>query len=263
MATPDIDHVLTMNGTIVWEAVTKPDVNDKDGSLTWNLRIAVNPNAPEIAELNALVQKTLRESTKPGVSLQFPGNNPISPIDLQKFPELPGTVCFSAGTRAGQPPVYDINGALLNPMAFSPMLYNGAVVQLLVHAYAYDNKQKGVNFGLDGVRIIDASAPRLSIGAAGMAVDKVTAIMAGAMGGAVQQQQAPVTHQAPPPVNSQPAPPPPPHGDYMAPGQQPPPPVVQAPVFPPAGWWPHPQAPGSFYNAANEVLTEAQLRARG
>ena len=274
MATPDIDHVLTMNGTIIWEALTKPDVNEKDSSLTWNLRIAVNPNAPEIAELQALVQKTLRESTKPGVSLQFPGNNPISPIDAQKFPELPGTVCFSAGTRAGQPPVYDINGAQLNPMAFSPMLYNGSVVQLLVHAYVYDNKQKGVNFGLDGVRIIDATAPRLSVGATGMAVDKVTAIMAGAMAGAaqtsppVQQQQVqqapppPVqqVQQAPPPPvqQSQPAPPPPPHDSYM---QQPPPPPPAA--FPPAGWWPHPQAPGSFYNAANEVLTEAQLRARG
>ena len=41
MATPDIDHVLTMNGTIVWEAVTKPDVNDKDGSLT---TVRVDPN---------------------------------------------------------------------------------------------------------------------------------------------------------------------------------------------------------------------------
>lgn len=76
----------------------------------------------------------------------------------------------------------------------------------------------------------------------------------------VQQQQ--VQQAPPPPVQqqAQPAPPPPPHDSYM---QAPPPPVVQAPPFPPAGWWPHPQAPGSFYNAANEVLTEAQLRARG
>ncbi len=258
----DKEHVMTMNGVVIWDGLTKPDTNESDGSLSWNLRIAVDPNAPEIAELNALVAETLRTSNKKGVNPQTPGNHPISAIDVSKFPELPGRVCFSAGTRQGQPPVYDVNGAQLNPMTFGPMIYNGAIVQLLVHAYPYENKQKGVNFGIDGVRIIDATAPKLSIGAAGMAVDKVTAIMAAAMGGAVQQQQqqAPVTHQAPPPVNSQPAPPPPPHGDYMAPT---PPPVVQAPVFPPAGWWPHPQAPGSFYNAANEVLNEAQLRARG
>lgn len=257
----DKEHVMTMNGVVIWDGLTKPDTNESDGSLSWNLRIAVDPNAPEIAELNALVAETLRTSNKKGVNPQTPGNHPISAIDVSKFPELPGRVCFSAGTRQGQPPVYDVNGAQLNPMTFGPMIYNGAIVQLLVHAYPYENKQKGVNFGIDGVRIIDATAPKLSIGAAGMAVDKVSAIMAAAMGGgAVQQQQQQVVQQAPPPVNSQPAPPPPPHGDYMAPT---PPPVVQAPVFPPAGWWPHPQAPGSFYNAANEVLTEAQLRARG
>lgn len=258
MAIVDDSHVLTMNGVIIWEAVTKPDDND-DGSKSWNLRIAVDPNAPEIAELQGLVQKALRESNKKEVSVSTPGNNPISPIDVGKFPELPGRVCFSAGTRQGQPPVYDANGALLNPMVFGPMLYNGTVVQLLVHAYVYANKQKGVNFGIDGVRIIDATAPRLSIGAAGMAVDKVTAIMAGAMGGAVQQQQ-----QTPPPPVQQPAahqPPPPPHTGYMGTDQTPPPPPPAA-IFPPQGWYAHPGAPGSFYNAANEILTEAALRAR-
>lgn len=259
MAIVDDSHVLTMNGVIIWEAVTKPDANE-DGSQSWNLRIAVDPNAPEIGELQQLVQKALRESPKKEVSLQAPGNNPISAIDVGKFPELPGRVCFSAGTRQGQPPVYDVNGALLNPMSFGPMLYNGTVVQLLVHAYVYANKQKGVNFGIDGVRIIDATAPRLSIGAAGMAVDKVTAIMAGAMGGHAPQQQ----QQTPPPVQQQAAahqPPPPPHTGYMGGDQQQPPPPPPA-AFPPTGWWPHPQAPGSFYNAQNEVLTEAALRAR-
>ncbi len=39
------------------------------------------------------------------------------------------------------------------------------------------------------------------------------------------------------------------------------PPPPPAAVFPPAGWAAHPQAPGYFY-AGNEVLTEADLRAR-
>lgn len=40
-------------------------------------------------------------------------------------------------------------------------------------------------------------------------------------------------------------------------------PMAPAPVaaFPPAGWLPHPQAPGCFYSG-QEVLTEADLRAR-
>lgn len=260
MAWTDDSHVLSCNGVIIWEAVTKPDTND-DGSLSWNLRIAVDPNAPEIAELQQLVQLGLKNSTKKGVTLANPGNNPISPIDLAKFPELPGRVCFSAGTRQGQPPVYDVNGAELQPMIFGPKLYNGTVVRLLVHSYAYENKQKGINFGLDGVQIIDSTAPRLSIGAAGLAKDKVAAAFAGGVSAPAQQQQ-----QTPPPPAADAAahqPPPPPHTGYMDPAgqaQTPPPPPPAA--FPPAGWWAHPQAPGRFYNAANEVLTEAALRAR-
>lgn len=262
MAWTDDSHVLSCNGVIIWEAVTKPDTND-DGSLSWNLRIAVDPNAPEVAELQQLVQLGLKNSSKKNVNPANPGNNPISPIDQSKFPELPGRVCFSAGTRQGQPPVYDINGAELQPMVFGPKLYNGTVVRLLVHAYAYENKQKGINFGLDGVQIIDATAPRLSIGAAGMAKEAVAAAFAGAAAPAPQQQQ----QTPPPPVQQQaPAahqPPPPPHTGYMDPaGQNPPPPPPPPAAFPPAGWWPHPGAQGSFYNAANEVLTEAQLRAR-
>ena len=263
MAWTDDSHVLSCNGTVIWEAVTKPDVNE-DQSQSWNLRIAVDPNAPEVAELNQLVELGLKNSSKKGVNLQTRGNHPISPIDAAKFPELPSHfVCFSAGTRQGQPPVYDLNGAELQPMVFGPKLYNGTVVRLLVHSYAYENKQKGINFGLDGVQIVDATAPRLSVGAAGMAKDAVKAAIMGAIGGAAQQQQ----QTPPPPVQQQaPAahqPPPPPHTGYMDPaGQTPPPPPPPPAAFPPAGWYAHPQAPGSFYNAANEILTEAALRAR-
>lgn len=302
MAWHDESHVITGNGVIIWEAVTKPDPKD-DGGQSWNLRIAVPANAPELAELEALRQKALRDSNKKGVTVANPGNNPISDIDPVKFPELPGHKCFSAGTIQGAPPVYDANGAELQPMSYGPKMYNGTVVRLVVHAYAYENKQKGVNFGLDGVQIIDGAAPRLSIGAAGMAKDEVKAAFGGAPAGAnpppppaaggsdkwppegwwahpqapgsfynasnevLTEAQLRAKFTPPPPAANNPPPPPPPaagnpppppHTGYMEP--TPPPP---APKFPPEGWWAHPQAPGSFYNASNEVLTEAELRARG
>lgn len=305
MAWHDDSHVITCNGVVIWEAITKPDVNESSGNQTWNLRIAVKPDAPEVAELHQLVQKALRDSNKKGVSVSNPGNNPISSIDAEKFPELPGHVCFSAGTIQGAPPVMDVNGAELNPMSYGPKLYNGTVVRLLVHAYAYDNKQRGVNFGLDGVQIIDGNAPRLSIGAAGMAKDAVKAAFGGSAPAAAPSAPpapgqsaafppagwaphptspgyffcgqevltaaelrakfappaAPATPPAPPsppPAPVAPTPPPAPHTSYMDPGAPPAP-----AAFPPAGWWAHPGIPGSFYNAQNEVLTEAQLRARG
>lgn len=304
MAWHDDSHVITCDGVVIWEAITKPDLVESSGNTSWNLRIAVDPNAPEVAELQELVKKALRDSNKKGVSLTNPGNNPISPIDAAKFPELPGRVCFSAGTIQGAPEVMDINGAELAPLSYGPKLYNGTVVRLLVHAYAYENKQKGVNFGLDGVQIIDATAPRLSIGAAGMSKDAVKSAFAKAPApGSTSAPPAPgalsvdfppagwIAHPTPgyfycgqevlseadlrakfpaaPPVSTQPpappsppaapAPPPAPHTDYMEP---PAPPVAPA-AFPPTGWWAHPGVPGSFYNAAKEVLTEAELRARG
>jgi len=265
MAWHDADHVITCDGIVIWEAVTKPDVSDKDQSLTWNLRIAVNPNAPEVGELRQLHEKALRESKKPNVNLQRPGNNPIGQIDAPKFPEIdPSWLVFSAGTKQGAPTVMSADGHELQPMTYGPQLYNGTIVRLLVHAYAYDNVQKGVNFGLDGVQIINSQAPRLSIGAAGMSKDAVKAAF-GAVSGGSQQPPAQQQQQTPPPPPQQQQshqPPPPPHTGYMGGDQQQPPPPPPAAVFPPAGWWPHPAAPGSFYNAQNEVLTEALLRAR-
>lgn len=304
MAWHDDSHVISCNGIVIWEAITKPDVKENGGGQSWNLRVAVDPAAPEMAELKELVQRALKASTKPNVNVRTPHNDPISAIDQAKFPELPAHyVCFSAGTTQGAPEVCDANGAPLQPMTYGPQLYNGTVVRLLVHAYTYDNKQKGTNFGLDGVQIIDATAPRLAIGAAGMSKEAVRSAFGAAGAGSTPAAPGtvtadfppdgwlahpsapghfykgqevlteaalrakyppapPVAVQAPPPPPA-PAgnqPPPPPHTGYM--DTPPPPPVAEA-AFPPAGWWPHPQAPGKFYNAQNEVLTEAQLRARG
>lgn len=250
MAWLDEDHVITMEGIVIWDAMTKPDVND-DGSKQHGLRIAVDPNHPEMADLRALIQKGLRESKKPSVNPNNPGNDPISPIDPSKFPELPGMVAFSAGTRLGAPTVYSADGAELSPMQYGPMLYNGTKVKLAIHAYAYDTKQKGINFGLDGVQIIDAKAPRLSIGAAGLSKDQ----LAKAFGSATKPQATQATTS---------------YTGYTQTGNSdaPPPPADDAPPAPPAewppqGWKENPNGPGWWYHVdTKEQLKEAALRQR-
>lgn len=254
MAFTDPTHVITCVGTVIWEAITNPDpIDNKPGAVSHNLRIAVPANAPEIAELQKLVSDCLAspKASEKNIGPSNPGNNPISPIDESKFGKhgLSGQVCFSAGTMQGCPPVFDINGAQLQAMGYGPQLYNGAKVKLLVHAYPYNNKQKGVNFGLDGVQIIDGTAPKILIGEGGMSADKVAA----AFGGAAMA--VPVAAPAPTPAPvAAPAAPPVPHTAYMEP---PAPPAV----FPPAGWLAHPTAPGYYY-CGNECLSEADLRAR-
>jgi hypothetical protein len=247
MAFFDEQHVITCEGVVIWDGLTKPDeIESKPGSFSHNLRIAVKPGQPELAELEQLVQAALNASTEFKGKMPHGGNHPISPVDPAKFPELPGYVAFSAGTRLGAPEVVDANGATLQPMAYGRQIYNGTIVKLLLHAYAYSNKQKGVNFGLDGVQIIDATAPRLAIGAAGLSADKVKSAFT---------SQPTVASSAPPAVDD--APPPPPvesHTAYMDP---------PAAVWPPEGWKQNPNGPGWWYNTTTkEQLKEADLRAR-
>lgn len=268
----DNEHVITAVGTVIWDGLTSPDAIVREGVNTGkfnhNLRIAVPANAPENAELQKLVEQALANSTVRGVDLNSPGNNPVSPIDLSKFPELPGHVAFTAGTQLGAPSVVDLNGKTLDAMQYGKMIYNGAKVKLLVHAYPYNNKQKGVNFGLDGVQIVDcnpATAPRLSIGAGGMTATQV----AGAFGGASRteppveanhrQQQAEQVRNTGSQSYS---------GYRESVDDAPPPPADDAPPppaeFPPEGWKPNPKDPRWFYKpGSNEPqLKEADLRAR-
>lgn len=263
MSFHDEKHVLTMVGTVIWEAVTTPDDVETDpGKKSFNLRIAVDPNAPEIAELNQLVQQALNENSVFKGVMPHGGNHPIGPIDAAKFPELPGCVAFTAATRLSQPPVFNATGATLNPMQFGPLLYNGTKVRLLVHAYSYNNKQKGVSFGLDGVQIIDgnpATAPRLAIGAAGMSVQQVASAFGGTGAAPAAAANPPATQQAQQSYSgyantaASDAPPPPVDED-----DAPPPPVE----WPPQGWKPNPNNPAWWYNTTTkEQKKEADLRA--
>lgn len=264
MAFFDQDHVITAVGVVIWDGLTSPDAIVREGVNTGkfnhNLRIAVPSNAPENQELQKLVEQALANSTVKGVDPQSPGNNPVSNIDLSKFPELPGHVAFTAGTQLGAPTVVDANGKELQALQYGKMIYNGCKVKLLVHAYPYNNKQKGVNFGLDGVQIIDSNAPRLSIGAGGMSAQQV----AGAFGGSARteppveannrQQQREQYHGYTQPGGNSDAPPAPVDED-----DAPPPPVE----WPPVGWKPNPQNPAWWYNTTTkEQIKETELRAR-
>lgn len=259
MSFHDEDHVLTCVGVIVWDGITEPDpVKDAQGAIvpgkfSHNLRIAIPDDSPEIAELQKLVKQALANSKVQGVSTSSPGNNPISEIDLDKFPELPGHVAFSASTRQGAPAVFNASGKELESMQYGKMMYPGAKVKLLVHAYPYNNKQKGINFGLDGIQVIDGNpttAPRLSIGSAGLA----KSVVAAAFGGGVSTTTTPARQGAADNDKTYNA-----YADAPElPGDDDLPPELPD-EFPPAGWKKHPKSDKHFFKGS-EVLTEAALR---
>jgi len=228
-------------GIILWDGITRPDTDPK-GTVVHTLKVAIPENAPERQELENLGTQTLQTSEFKGVLP--PGAGWVTTqIDMAKMSEdaqrLMGHVAVNAKTRNGAPSIYDANGQLLSAMQYGQMLYPGAIVKLLIHCYPYNQVSKGIAVGLDGVQIIDATAPRLAVGSGGMSADQVGAIF----GGGGQPQQPPVPGQPAPPqqpqqVPGQPAPGMPGPGSQAAP---------QPPVAPHTG----------FVQNAGKVMTPA------
>lgn len=213
------DKVITGNVVLAWDGLRNPE-HRQSGSVDYNVSVLINRNAPEIAELTEIYQKALNESEFRG-TLPPGGNNPLTKVvDPAKYgPEYNNHISIKAGTTRGIPPIMDASGNQLDAMTFGPMLYPGCVMQLLVDAYAYNNVQKGINFGLQAIKIVDASAPKLPVGG-GMSPAEAAAAM---MGGAAPATSAPVA-----PPGQGPAAPGPGPGAPLAPPAAPTGPVMTA-----------------------------------
>ena len=178
----DEEHVLTCEGVIMWDGITQPETKD-DGAIAHSLKIAIAGASPERTELEALAQGTLAAHPVFKGVLPPGGEWPVRDIDMTKYAEdvaiMNGRIALNANTRLGAPPVYDVNGQVLSSMQYGQMLYPGATVKMIVHCYGFNNKSKGVAFGLDGIQIVDTTTPKLSV-SGGMAPAAVAAAFAGA-----------------------------------------------------------------------------------
>jgi hypothetical protein len=200
--------VLTGAMMIVWDGVTRPETVKNNVPLdkpVYSLKLAGNPHAPEVAEINAISQAALVTSQFKGV-MPHNGKWPVATADPQLAEgKLAGMVTINPKTRNGAPYVCDANGQQLPPAVYGPMLYPGCLVKALVTAYAFNNESKGITLSLEGIQIVDATAPRLPIG---QTVDAAAAFAAAGAGmpGAVP----PVPGMAVPPVPGAMPPPAPP-----------------------------------------------------
>lgn len=212
----DNEHVLTCEGVILWDAITDPDTDDRTGKLVHSLKIGIPGTAPERKELEDLATRTLAGPLFKGV-LPPGGEWPVREIDMAKYAEdvaiMTGRVALTAKTRLGAPLVYDQNGQVLSAMQYGQMFYPGSTVTMLVHAYDFNNKSKGVAFGLDGIMIMDATTSKLSV-SGGMAPAAVAAAFAqsGAAAAPTQVAAAGVATTAPPATTTVP---PPPNTDFV------------------------------------------------
>jgi hypothetical protein len=191
-------HVIA-RGVILWDGVTRPEQKAVEGTgeryLQYSLKVALVASQPEVQEINAIAIIALNESKWKG-SMPPGGIWPIMAIAPSDFEgRLPNHVAFNAKSRRC-PQVFDINKQELAPMTYNSMLYPGAVVDVLLSTYAFDKKSKGIAASLDGILIVDATAPRLPVG---VQVDAGAAFGGpqGAQGGYTPPPVAPQGYQPP------------------------------------------------------------------
>ena len=231
------DNNVIAQGIILWDGITRPEI--KDGIAKYSIKIAMTNAQPEVAEVQAICQQALSNDSKFKGTLPPGGCWPLIPVDPAQFEgRLPAHTAFSAKSNR-VPQVYDANGRELNSMEFGRQLYPGAVVQVLCHAFSFDNKSKGVAVGLDGIKIIDATAPQLPVGGG---IDAGSVFGAGAAAGSTPPP-------AMPPVAPQ--------------GVQPAPDFLRPPVAPPAAHQMTAAAQASYEAYVQAGWSDAQLIAGG
>ena len=201
---------------LTWDGLTNPEQND-NGTVSHNIGFAIADNAPEKAELETLVQNSLNASEFKGV-LPAGANPAMKPADVSKFGVvLTGHSTSNASTTRGIPPVYDEQGKPMSTEQIKSALYPGIEVSILVHAYTYNNKQRGVKFGIDGVQILNRTAPKLDV-TGGMSQNDVAKAF-GAASMAPPPAQTPPAQTPPaqtPPAQTPPPPPAPPANDLAS-----------------------------------------------
>ena len=177
--------VFTCPGRTLWDGINNPKVNEKENYTQHSLKIAIPENSVEKMELEQLATKALAESEFKGV-LPVGGSWPIRQIEMAKFgdsaPLLAGHVAINAGTYNGVPPVYSADNKKLSSIQASQMLYPGAIVKLLVSAKSFNNVSKGIKYQLEGIMIVDATAPKLDV-SGGMSESEVASVMSGGVPG--------------------------------------------------------------------------------
>lgn len=245
----DEKHVKLCGGTVVWDGVTTPgQVNQgaNAGKSQYSLKVVFPPGHPDVALFQALAQRALNESKWRGV-LPGGGRMPVNTVEAGEFnDQFPGWSVISFKTTLRRPDVYGENGAPIDAMALSHVLYSGQRVDVLGHCYEYDNAgNKGVSAGLDAFAVIvSAKAPRQQFGGVN------TAAAFGAPGAqqAAPAQAAPAAG-APVPPSSVPA--------YPAQSQG----YLTPPPAPPSA--PVPPAAPAMRLVNGQPFPEASLKASG
>lgn len=255
--------VITCAARVLWDGITRPESLD-DGGKKYTLKVGALASSPEIGELEAIAMQALQQDQKFNGQLPPGGIWPLGDVKPGEFGDMiQGHKVFNTSTYQ-VPDVFDINGQKLDPVHYGAMFYPGATVQLIVCAKTFDNRSRGVKFELHGVKIIDATSPKLPV---------ASSVDAAAAFGAAPATATPPAGNMPPAATPAPgaAPGMPPAASSAMPqtaapaassvvpaaGNVTPPPAPQAAPTPP------PQPAHDFLTVNGQQFTAEQLRAGG
>ena len=216
------DHV-AVTGLVLWDGLSKPEPMD-GGGLKHSIRIAPLNSDPALQELEQVATTCLQTSEFKGV-LPPGANWPFIPCDVDKFGQLvAGRTGCSGITYNGAPTIFDANGNEIPLQIAAGQLYPGALVEVIYSPRAYNNKQKGIGFWVQGVKILDATLPKLDVGS-GLGKNEAANMFAQTAGAHTSPPGAQAAGQVPPPPGAQVQPN---QSFAQGPGQVPPPPGAQA-----------------------------------
>jgi hypothetical protein len=167
MSKVDENNVMIEGAIVVWEGIKNPKANN-EGVVSYELGIVIPPTSPDKILLESLAAQELQRSKWAGV-MPNGGNWPLKVLGASDLDGLfTGWIKMSVKTQHS-PQCYSETGDLIQgPMVWGPTLFSGQKVDVLVNSFPYENKQKGIGFGLQGFcPLVSAGASPISIGGGG------------------------------------------------------------------------------------------------
>jgi hypothetical protein len=167
MSKVDENNVMIEGAIVVWEGIKNPKANN-EGVVSYELGIVIPPTSPDRILLESLAAQELQRSKWAGV-MPNGGNWPLKVLGASDLDGLfTGWIKMSVKTQHS-PQCYSETGDLIQgPMVWGPTLFSGQKVDVLVNSFPYENKQKGIGFGLQGFcPLVSAGASPISIGGGG------------------------------------------------------------------------------------------------
>jgi hypothetical protein len=167
MSKVDENNVMIEGAIVVWEGIKTPKANN-EGVVSYELGIVIPPTSPDKILLESLAAQELQRSKWAGV-MPNGGNWPLKVLGASDLDGLfTGWIKMSVKTQHS-PQCYSETGDLIqSPMVWGPTLFSGQKVDVLVNSFPYENKQKGIGFGLQGFcPLVSAGASPISIGGSG------------------------------------------------------------------------------------------------